>query len=643
MSLYGAKRPPAGETPTTELAAVPRQVNVPPTGPATPPPIAAGPVGHPPVPPLAGAPGAQDNPTETLDSTAPADPALLTEPAPRRGVRRALAATGVVAAVLAVIGGSAGYAYSGEVPRGTEVLGVNVGGQSREGAAALLRAELERRAETFAAPVQVRIGEQSAELKPIDVGLAVDVTATITAAVDDAPGPVDLLFRSRSIEPVITVDAERLDAELRKTVGRGGRPMTPPSIVFQGTTPKPNYPAPGQDLNPEQSAEAVRTGWLSGQPVVVPVIEAHPTTTREEVDKLVEELAKPAVSAPVTVTTERGSFTVPPAAIAKSLLLHPDKAGKINPAVDEKKLHAALTGELAKVELKPKEATVTLQGGKPQVVASTGGHGVDIAALSRDLLPVLAKRDGREVKGVLKPIEPKTNTEAMSKMGIKEQVSTFTTKFTGGLSLPRNHNIMTIAKEVDGAVVKPGETFSLNKHTGERSYAQGYKDAPVILDGKLVPGVGGGASQFTTTIFNATYYAGLEDVEHKPHSYWFERYPAVIESTIFYPTLDLKFRNNTEYGVLVDTSWTNDSVTVSIWSTKVYDSVKTVYTPRRDITKPKVVYLDPGPSCIATAGIDGFTQDAYRVITKGGKELKREKFSWRYEAEPRYLCAKKPG
>ncbi|MFI6759427.1 VanW family protein [Micromonospora sp. NPDC050417] len=643
MSLYGAKRPPAGETPTTEFAAVPRQVDVSSRGPATPPPVGVGPLGHPPVPPFGGALGAPSDATATLDSTAPADPAALTEPAPRRGARRALIAAGVVAAVVAAIGGSAGYAYSGEVPRGTEVLGVNVGGQSREGAAALLRAELERRAETFAAPVQVRIGEQSAELKPIDVGLAVDVTATITAAVQGAPGPVDLLFKSRSIEPVITVDAERLDAELRKTVGRGGRPMTPPSIVFQGTTPKPNYPAPGQDLNPEQSAEAVRTGWLSGQPVVVPVVEAHPTTTKEEVDKLVEELAKPAVSAPVTVTTERGPFTVPPAAIAKSLLLHPDKTGKINPSVDSKKLHAALTSELAKVEVKPKDATVILEGGKPQVVASTGGHGVDVAALSRDLLPVLAKRDGREVKGVLTPIEPKTNTEAMSKMGIKEQVSTFTTKFTGGLSLPRNHNIMTIAKEVDGAVVKPGETFSLNKHTGERSYAQGYKDAPVILDGKLVPGVGGGASQFTTTIFNAAYYAGLEDVEHKPHSYWFERYPAVIESTIFYPTLDLKFRNNTEYGVLVDTSWSNDSVTVSIWSTKVYDSVKTVYTPRRDITKPKVVYLEPGPSCIATAGIDGFTQDAYRVIVKGGKELKREKFSWRYEAEPRYLCAKKPG
>ena len=127
----------------------------------------------------------------------------------------------------------------------------------------------------------------------------------------------------------------------------------------------------------------------------------------------------------------------------------------------------------------------------------------------------------------------------------------------------------------------------------------------------------------------------MEDVEHKPHSYWFDRYPAVIESTIFWPDLDFKFRNNTEHGVLIDTSYTSSTITVSIWSTKIYDSVKTEYGPRRNITTPKLIHLEPGPSCIATNGINGFTQDAFRVIKKGGEVVKREKFTWRYDAEPR--------
>lgn len=81
---------------------------------------------------------------------------------------------------------------------------------------------------------------------------------------------------------------------------------------------------------------------------------------------------------------------------------------------------------------------------------------------------------------------------------------------------------------------------------------------------------------------------------------------------------------------------------MSIWSTKIYDSVKTEYSPRRNITKPKTIYLKPGPSCIPANGIDGFTQDAYRVIRKDGKVVKREKFTWRYDAEPRYICGPEP-
>jgi vancomycin resistance protein YoaR len=191
-------------------------------------------------------------------------------------------------------------------------------------------------------------------------------------------------------------------------------------------------------------------------------------------------------------------------------------------------------------------------------------------------------------------------------------------------------------------VVLPGATFSLNGHTGIRGYAQGYKDAPVILDGKLTPGVGGGASQFTTTLFNATYYAGMQDVEHKPHSYWFSRYPPVIESTIFYPDLDFKFKNTSPHGVLLDTSHTSSTITVSVWSTKVWDKVTTEWSARRNATSPQTITLKAGPDCIETDGISGFTQDAWRLFHSGGKVVKREKFSWRYLAEPNYICSDDP-
>lgn len=582
-------------------------------------------------------------PTQPIDHRPGPPAAAASGPAAEgRRTRRLLIVGGIVAVLLLAVGGTAAYGYAGDIPRGVTVLGVDLGGMSRSEATATVNRQVAARAAELAAPVPVVVGDKTVQVTPADVGLAVDVAATVTAAARHSPGPFERLFGSRTVDPAITVDAARLDEVLRETAGTIGTAMTMPAVVFEGTTPKAVYPKAGKGLDQRRSADALRSGWPGGQAVTVPLVDLNPATTAAEVDKLIAELATPAVSGPVTVTTERGNLTVPPAAIAKSLVLSADRTGRIQPRVDTRKLGAALATALRKVEVEPKEATVALAGGKPQVVASTGGTRLDLAALGRDLLPVLPRTDDRQVAGKLTAVAPKTSTGEMTELGIKERVSTFTTTFTGGLSLPRSHNIVQIAKEVDGAVVKPGETFSLNGHTGERSYQQGYQDAPVIVGGKLVPGVGGGASQFTTTLFNATYYAGLEDVEHKPHSYWFSRYPSVIESTIFYPTLDMKFRNNTQYGVLLDTSWTKNSITVSVWSTKIYDSVKTQWSPRRNITSPRTIYLDPGPNCIPTDGINGFTQDAWRIIRKDGKEVKREKFTWRYDPEPRYLCAKKP-
>lgn len=564
------------------------------------------------------------------------------EPRPRRGRKRIFLAGGVTAAVLVAIGGSAAYGYAGEVPRGTKVLGIALGAKSEADAAAALRAGLAGQTERLEAPLPVRLGERVVEVKPSDVGLAVDVDATVAAAAESGGGPLSRLFGSREVSPVVTVDAAKAEEVLRAALGKDAQAMRMPAVTFSGTTPKAVHPQPGKGIDAEKSAQALREGWLGIHPVPVPLVEVHPATTAEEVDKLVTDLAQPAVAGPVTVTTDRGTVSVPPAAIAKSLVLTADKTGKINPKVDEKKLRAAIAIPLAKVEVAAKDATIALKAGKPAVVPGVDGHRLDTAKLSTDLLAVLPKADGRTVAGAMTTAKPKVTEEAVAKLGVKEKVSTFTTKFPGGLTSARSQNIVLVSKETKGAFVMPGKTFSLNTHTGERSYPQGYKDAPTIVGGKLVPGAGGGVSQFVTTLFNATYYAGLEDVEHKPHSYYFSRYPAVIESTIYPPHLDFRFRNNTPYGVLIDTSYTSSTITVTIWSTKIYDSVKTEWGPRRNPTSPQTKYLEPGPDCIETSGLPGFSQDAWRIFRKDGKETKREKFSWTYQAEPRFVCAKPP-
>jgi vancomycin resistance protein YoaR len=549
--------------------------------------------------------------------------------------RRSWLAAGISAALVLTLGGAgAGYAAYPDVPHRVTVLGITIGGKSKAEAKQALMAGLAKRAEELAHPMTVKIEGLVATVQPEDVGLAIDVDATVDRAAKVWPNPIAALFGKTEVRPVVSVDAKRLDAALKPTAEAISTPAKLPSISFDGTTPKPIYPVTGRGLDPQRSAQAVRDAWLHENEAVVPIVDIVPVSTAADVDLMMAQLAQPAVAGPVTIQTEKGPLTATPQQIAASLAITSDESGKLTPHVDEAALRAALKSELDRVEVHPRNATV----GDGQIVASSAGTMLDTVALAADLMPVLAKPSPREVPAAVKPVQASTTSAELAALGIKEEVSTFTTSFSGGLSSPRSINIITGAKKVDGALVKPGETFSLNGYTGPRGYAEGYKDAPIIMNGKLTPGVGGGMSQFTTTLFNAAYYAGLEDVEHQPHTIYFSSYPSVIESTIFYPNLDLKFRNTTPYGVLIDTSYTDDSLTISMWSTKVYDSITTEWGAKRNWEEPETVTVAAGPACIAREGGRGFAQDAWRVIRKEGREVQREKFSWRYDAEPRVTC-----
>jgi hypothetical protein len=190
--------------------------------------------------------------------------------------------------------------------------------------------------------------------------------------------------------------------------------------------------------------------------------------------------------------------------------------------------------------------------------------------------------------------------EDPASLGIRERVSAVTAQVGG------DRHIRGAAAAIDGTILRPGETFSLNAHGGAR-----------------------GSSTVATALFNAAYYAGLQDVEHTPHRSYTPRFPPVIESRVSYPALDLRFRNTTPYGIWIDTAVTSRSMTVAMWSTRVYDSVRTEYGPRRAV-------------CGTRSGLPGFTQDAWRVIRKDGREIAREMFTWRYDPEPRFVCGAMP-
>lgn len=149
---------------------------------------------------------------------------------------------------------------------------------------------------------------------------------------------------------------------------------------------------------------------------------------------------------------------------------------------------------------------------------------------------------------------------------VVEKVGEFTTMHSCCQS--RVTNIHRIADIVRGIYLVPGETISLNEYVGQRTREKGFVAAGAIRAGHLESEVGGGVSQFATTIFNAAFFAGLDIPQYQAHSLYFSRYPFGREATISHPAPDLVLHNSTDYPVLIWTSYTDTSITVSMYSTK---------------------------------------------------------------------------
>ena len=199
-----------------------------------------------------------------------------------------------------------------------------------------------------------------------------------------------------------------------------------------------------------------------------------------------------------------------------------------------------------------------------------------------------------------------------------------------------------VAQKVNGAIVQPGATFGLNEFTGPRGTAQGYVPAAIIQDGALSTAVGGGISQFATTIYNAAYFAGMGDVTHTPHSFYISRYPAGREATVFDGAIELAFSNDYDTGVLIETIWTPSDITVRLWGTK-HVEVESVSSDRFNSTSAPVIVKPYGTACSPSGGSSGFSIVNTRIIKDlAGNEIRREDFTTVYNGQQNVICSPPP-
>jgi vancomycin resistance protein YoaR len=560
--------------------------------------------------------------------------------------RRGVLVPVLLFAVLAVLYGVDLLISRGSVARSTLVAGVDIGGMSPAAAAGALESELTPR---VAADRTVVADDVETTLSPAAAGISLDVDATVDRADDQPLNPwtrLVSLFAEQVLEPVLAVDETALSAQLDGIAEQVDRAPVDATIVIDGTTPRLVEPADGRELDRRDAADAITGALAAGadpaDPVGLPVRVSPVHVDADTARQVLDDTVTPALSAPVAVSSEDGTTTaeVPVAAIAASLTFTPQENGDLDVAVDPAALQTALGDELKAFGTPAKDASFDVSGSAVSVVPSVDGTGIDPAQLAEQLRQVLTAAEPRSVTADLGPVPAEFTTEQAQALGIREEISTFTTQYTAQAS---GTNMRTAAEEIDGTIVPPGETFSLNEATGPRGLAQGYVEAGVISGGDFTTSVGGGVSQLATTIFNAVFFAGLEDVHHKPHSYYISRYPPGREATVWYDSLDLEWRNDSQTGVLVDTAWKPGSLTVTFYGTKRYE-IESITSDRYDITSPAVQEKPDDGDCQPAAGSPGFSVTVTRVFKDpaSGAEVRREQFRTRYAAQPTVHCVPVP-
>jgi vancomycin resistance protein YoaR len=582
---------------------------------------------------------ATDDSSDGSDGDGPDDTSRTRRPWWRRpAVVTPVAAAGVLAAAY----GADLLVSSGDVPRNTVVAGVDLGGLSPAAATERLQTELAPR---VVADHVVLADDVEGTLSPATAGITLDVEGTVERAGGQPLNPwtrLVSLVDEREVAPVITGEETALTAQIDVIAEQVDRAPVDATIAIEDTSASVVEPVPGRTLDREGAAEAVTAALASGgdpsTPIELPVDVTEVSVDAAEAQRVLDETVTPGLAAPVTVTSQDGATTVevPETAIAASLTFTPQEDGELTVAVDPAALQEAMGDDFAEFGTPAEDARFELSGGSVSIVPSVDGVGVDPAALATHLQEVLPQPAPRTVTADLGPVPAEFSTADAEALGIREEISTFTTNFTSAAS---GTNIRVAAAELDGALIRPGETFSLNGHTGPRTTAQGYVEAGVIQNGAFATAVGGGVSQVATTMFNAVFFAGLEDVHHKPHSFYISRYPAGREATVYYDSIDLKWRNDSDAGVYVDTQWTPNSLTVTFYGTKRYD-IESISSDRYNLREPVVQEKPDDGSCKPQAGSTGFDITVTRVFRDPASEaeVKREDFRTRYAAEPRITC-----
>ncbi|MBK8251958.1 MAG: VanW family protein [Polyangiaceae bacterium] len=287
-----------------------------------------------------------------------------------------------------------------------------------------------------------------------------------------------------------------------------------------------------------------------------------------------------------------------------------------------------LKGEL---DAAAQDAYVDLE--KKVLVPEKVGHWLDVyGTIAR--IDAAFRRGEETVDAAVEVISPRLKADQLGNVKFDQVLGYFETRYSQGeRTRDRTYNLRQAASKLDGTVILPGETFDFNGVVGPRDEAHGYRVAPVIAQGELVDGLGGGTCQISGTLHGAAFFAGLEIVERYPHSRPSYYIKLGLDATVVYPTINFRFRNNFDFPIVLHETVAGGVVRAEILGPK--RKLTVTYFRRIDEVIPfeqverQTPKLPEGTKVLAQRGIPGFRTTSSRVVRDGAYAV-REKWTDSY-------------
>jgi vancomycin resistance protein YoaR len=445
-------------------------------------------------------------------------------------------------------------------------------------------------------------------------------------------------FGSAKLPARATAENAKLAAIIGEIAGELDVPPVDAGVMLKGTSASVTAATSGKMVDRVQLTTSLLTAFTSAERK----IEAPVRVVEADVSDAAAQAAMTSVQAmltePATVTWGAKSWKFSAKDLAAMIEFRKARSSDgtswtLNPYASEKETSNTVAPKLGlKIGRPARDAKFRTRSGTVTIVPAQTGVGPDFEALAAGITAAMKGPAGqpRTVALRTRKTQPKVTTAMAREMNIKERISRFATTYSSG-NRPRVNNIHLLGDSLDGKLVKPGATFSFNGAIGERTAAKGYKEANAIVDGKLVPQLGGGICQVGTTLFNTVFLSGLPVVERHNHSFYISHYPKGRDATVSWGGPDLKFKNSTDSWLLISVSYTNSSITISLYGVDPgYDVTSKVSPFSNERPFPTEKTKDPklaeGVKVIDDAGLTGRTCTVTRTVKKDGEVVRADIF-----------------